>query len=230
MRKNILVLWDIDGTLMHCGADGTTALNRTFQQLYGVENAFSKVGIGSAMDAVILDRIMNGFNIDKGELERIKKSYVENLQYILNQNVNKKVLPGIRELLNYIDESDHCFNAILTSNLRIGAETKLKSVGLHQYFQVGGFGDANGEKWDAAKIGIAEAEEYFGVKFDKERIYLVGDGAYDMEAANRLGIKSIGVATGWMAYEILETHSPDYLFRDLSNYNNVIEIWESVDQ
>ena len=52
-----LIFWDIDGTIMHCGSDGTKALT-TFFQLYGIENAFTKVGIGSAMDSVILDRIM----------------------------------------------------------------------------------------------------------------------------------------------------------------------------
>jgi hypothetical protein len=60
------------------------------------------------------------------------------------------VLPGVRELLAYIDGSENVFSALLTSNLRLGAETKLRSVGLEQFFHTGGFGDDYGEKWDAA--------------------------------------------------------------------------------
>ncbi|WP_027398638.1 HAD family hydrolase [Anaerovorax odorimutans] len=226
MKKNILVLWDIDGTLMHCGADGTTALNMTFKQLYGEENAFSKIKVGSTMDAIILDKIMEELGYNKGDLEQIKKTYIKNLKNVLSKNKQIKVLPGIWEILDYIDESDYCYNALLTSNLRIGAETKLESVGLNKYFKVGGFGDEYGEKWDAAKKAVKEAEKYFGVEFENKNIYLIGDGVYDIETSKRNNIKSIGVATGWMDYDILKSHEPDYLFKDLSDYNKIIDIFK----
>ncbi|MBR0598992.1 HAD family hydrolase [Sinanaerobacter chloroacetimidivorans] len=222
-RSNLhLILWDIDGTLMHCGSDGTKALNRTFEELYGIDNAFYQAGIGSAMDSVILDRIMDQFQLNKEELERVKQTYVDILKKILEQNQNKKILPGVQELLTSIKESENGFSALLTSNLRIGAETKLQSVGLHSFFEVGGFGDELGEKWDAALRGISEAENHFGVTFSRENIYLIGDSAYDIECAKKIGIKSIGVATGWMAYESLKEHSPDYLYTDLSDWEQLI--------
>ena len=149
-----LILWDLDGTLMHCGADGTKALNETFRKLYGLEDAFSKAGIGHAMDSVILDRILESNRLDKGELNRVKQEYIRILGEILHQNRSKRILPGIKELLGHIHGSKESFNALLTSNLRIGAETKLESVGLQEYFHVGGFGDDYGEKWDAAIKGI----------------------------------------------------------------------------
>lgn len=226
-KKNILILWDIDGTLMHCGADGTTALNKTFKQLYGIENAFSRVGIGSAMDAVILDKIMDSFHLDKGDMDQVIQTYIEILTDILNKNENKRVLPGIWELLNYIDESENYYSALLTSNLKAGAKTKLESVNLHKYFLAGGYGDEFGEKWHAAELAIAEAEEVFGVTFYKDHIFLIGDGAYDVEAARKVGIKSMGVATGWMDYEILKEHKPDYIFHNLSDFNNIIELWKT---
>lgn len=224
LKKNNLILWDIDGTLMYCGADGTRALNKTFKELYGIENAFSRAGIGSAMDAVILDRLMVSFDLDKSDLEIVKSTYVGFLEEILNENQQKKVLPGVFELLEYINESDYCYNALLTSNLRIGAETKLKSVGLNHYFHVGGYGDDYGEKWDAAVKGITEAELFYNMSFDLKNIYLIGDSAYDIECAKKMGIKSIGVATGWMDCELLKSHKPDYLYEDLSNWKQMVFI------
>lgn len=88
-----LIFWDIDGTIMHCGSDGTKALNLTFYQLYGIENAFTKVGIGSAMDSVLLDRIMKAFSLDKKDLDTVKNLYVKNLEEILEQNESKRILP-----------------------------------------------------------------------------------------------------------------------------------------
>ncbi len=223
-QENKLILWDLDGTLMHCGADGTRALNETFRRLYGLDEAFSKAGIGHAMDAVILDRIMEKNNLDKEELDQVKKTYIEILEFILSRNPLKRVLPGVRELLEYISASENIFNALLTSNLRTGAETKLKSVGLDEYFPVGGFGDDYGEKWDAALKGIREAENYYGRSFGKENIYIIGDSIYDIECAKRIGVISIGVSTGFAEYELLERTGPDYLYRDLSQWETLIQV------
>lgn len=213
-----LLLWDLDGTLMHCGSDGTRALNETFRKLYGVEDAFAKAGIGHAMDAVILDRIMESNGLEKAGLEHVKQEYIRTLESILSRNPNKRILPGVQELLEYIDRSEDSFNALLTSNLRIGAETKLKSVGLDQFFQVGGFGDDYGEKWDAAVKGIKEAEDYYGVRFCKENIYIIGDSIYDIECAKIIKAVSIGVATGFAEYELLKKKEPDFLYQDLSDW------------
>lgn len=208
---------------MHCGADGTKALNEAFRKLYGVEDAFTKAGIGHAMDAVILDRIMESNGLDKEGLDRVKEEYVASLDSILSRNPNKRILPGVRELLEHIDGSENSFNALLTSNLRIGAETKLKSVGLDRFFQVGGFGDDYGEKWDAALKGIREAEDYYGITFDKENIYIIGDSIYDIECARKIEVVSIGVATGWAGYEMLKSREPDYLYEDLSDWKQIIQ-------
>ena len=226
--RNKLILWDLDGTLMHCGADGTRALNETFRKLYGVEDAFSKAGIGHAMDAVILGRIMENNKLDNEGLDRVKEEYISILDSILRQNPNKRILPGVKELLAYIDGSENSFNALLTSNLRLGAETKLKSVGLNQFFQVGGFGDDYGEKWDAAVKGIKEAEDYYGVTFFKENIYIIGDSVYDIECAKKIEAISIGVATGFAEYDLLKKKEPDYLYQDLSDWKTLAQqhMWE----
>lgn len=221
--KPKLILWDLDGTLMHCGADGTKALNETFRKLYGVEDAFTKAGIGHAMDAVILDRIMERNSLNKEELDKVKEEYVGILNSILNRNPDKRILPGVKEILDHIRCSEYNFNALITSNLRIGAETKLKSVGLDQFFHVGGFGDDYGEKWDAALKGITEAEDYYGVIFEKENIYIIGDSVYDIECAKKIEAVSIGVATGWAGYEMLKEREPDYLYEDLSDWNTFIQ-------
>ena len=220
-NRNKLILWDIDGTLMHCGADGTKALNETFRRLYGIQDAFTKAGIGHAMDSVILDRILSNNKLDTGELDRIKTHYVKILKEILDENENKRILPGVRELLERLRNSDSCYSALLTSNLKSGAETKLQSVGLHDYFTLGGFGDAYGEKWDAAEAGIRDAEKHYNVKFHKEDIYIIGDSIYDIQCAKKIGVVSIGVATGFASYETLKEQNPDFLYEDLSQWEEI---------
>ncbi len=221
---NKLILWDVDGTLMHCGSNGTMALNKTFREIYGIENAFEKAGIGRAMDAVILDCILESFSIADADREGIMSAYISNLEEILRYNESKRVMPGVRELLDYIDKHPALFNGLLTSNFRIGARTKLDSVMISGYFNVGGFGDIRGEKWDAALAGIEEAESHFGVSFTKRDVFVIGDSAYDIECAKRLGAVSVGVATGWTDIDTLKSYEPDHLFSDLSDFEKVVRI------
>lgn len=224
MNVDRLVFWDIDGTLMHCGSDGRKALNRTFSQLYGISDAFNKAAIGGAMDSMLLEGILNTFGIDRKDLPLIIQCYQEALIEILNNNKSKRILPGVVPLLEAVDQHPQAINALLTSNLRIGAESKLNSVGLHKYFSLGGFGDEAGEKWDAAIRCIALAESQYNTVFPKDQIYLIGDSGYDVFCAKKMGIKSIAVATGWADADTLIACKPDFFFTDLSDTCRVLEI------
>ena len=100
--------------------------------------------------------------------------------------------------------------------------TKLDSVGLGHYFKLGGFGDEPGEKWDAARACIHEAEKLHDTVYSKDQIYLIGDSIYDILCAQKVGITSIAVGTGWADEETLLASNPDYYFSDLSDTDRVL--------
>lgn len=222
--ENKLILWDIDGTLLHCGSNGTQALNETFLRLYNIGDAFSGAAIGGALDSIILENAMERFNIDKQDKEKILTLYIQVLEDILEKNDKKKILPGVKEILEYINTRRHIYGCLLTSNFKAGADAKLKSLGLLKYFSTGGYGDISGEKWHAAADAVNRTEQYYGIRFKKENIYIIGDTWYDIECARKLGAKSIAVATGWMSYEQLAEHQPDHIFKDLADYRELIRI------
>lgn len=222
--ENKLLIWDIDGTLLHCGACGRNALNQTFQELFDIEDAFSNVKIGGAMDAVILKDILKTAGIPIEHKEKILKKYGQVLKQALAEFENNVVLPGVQEILDYVKTSHDTFNTITTSNFEIGARIKLASHNLNSYFPVGGFGDVVGEKWDAAAEAIHKAEAYYQVEFKKENVYIIGDTWYDIECAKKLGIQSVAVATGWVEYDVLKKHEPNYIFKDLRYYHQFLKI------
>lgn len=225
----MLIFWDIDGTLMYCGSDGTKALSETFKELYDIDDAFHKVGIGSAMDSVIIDKIMDRFDIPKDDLDRIKSTYVVKLNDILEKDNDKRVLPGIRELI-YFAERNGYTNSLLTSNLKVGAEAKLKSVGLDGYFKGGGFGDERGQKWDIAPSALKELEELTGRKFTPKDVIVIGDSVTDINTAKNLGYNSISVSTGWTEEKDLEDADPDILFENFGNPDAVMEVIKRMDR
>ncbi|MDR2087995.1 MAG: haloacid dehalogenase-like hydrolase [Clostridiales Family XIII bacterium] len=221
----MLVFWDIDGTLMSCGSDGTRALNETFLELYGAKDAFLRAGIGGAQDFAILRRIAAECGIAHFDPDAFASAYVSNLKRILDENQNRHVMPGVVRLLEYVRGRADFGNLLLTSNLRAGAEAKLRSVGLWSYFAdapCGGFGDAPGEKWDAARAAIAELAAFLGRPVSPRDCVVIGDGVYDIRSAKRVGARQIAVATGWTSAELLAAESPDCLFADLGDTARVI--------
>jgi phosphoglycolate phosphatase-like HAD superfamily hydrolase len=224
-----LVFWDIDGTLMTCGSDGTKALNRTFLELYGVRDAFRRAGIGGALDRAVLHRIAAECGIADFDRGAFAPVYVSNLKRILDENENKRVMPGVVRLLEYVRGREGGMNLLLTSNLRGGAEAKLRSVGLWSYFAdapCGVFGDAPGEKWDAAPAAIAAVAAFVGRPLSARDSVVVGDGVYDIRCAKRVGAACIAVATGFTPAEDLAAEGPEYLGADLSDTARVIEAME----
>lgn len=222
--ENKLILWDIDGTLMSCYRDGTLALNETFRRRTGCENACGSVIAGTLMDSGFVDLIMKNLGIPAEEKPKIKDEFAEILKEYVNQNKHKKVLPGVKQLLNILTEKENVHMGLITSNFQCGAEIKLGSVGLNEYFSFGGYGDHPGEKWDAAKLAIEEAEKITGKKFEKDNIFIIGDTKYDIECAKKIGVKGIAVATGWMPYEMLEEVGADYLLESLEDTSRFLEI------
>jgi phosphoglycolate phosphatase-like HAD superfamily hydrolase len=221
----MLIFWDIDGTLMSCGSDGTEALNRTFRKLYGVGDAFLRAGIGGALDREILRRIAAERGIADFDAEAFVPVYVSELTRILGGNPNRRVMPGVVRLLECFHGRADRVNLLLTSNLRAGAEAKLRSVGLWSYFAdapCGAFGDAPGEKWDAASSAIAAAAAFWGLPLTPRDSLIIGDSVYDIRCAKRVGAPCIAVATGFASAEDLAAAGPGRLFADLSDTARVV--------
>lgn len=52
---SILLLWDIDGTLLLNKGVGSRAMTRAFHEVYGVENAFAGLGFAGGLDLHFFD-------------------------------------------------------------------------------------------------------------------------------------------------------------------------------
>ena len=203
----MFVFWDIDGTLMTCGGDGTKALNRTFLDLYGIDGAFTGRGVGSAMDSVLLGNIMKTHGIAEDDRVLIESVYFTNLKKNLTGNPYKTVLPGVINILDHINSKDGWYNLLLTSNLKEAARIKLDSVGLWQYFSAaaaGGFGDSHGEKWDVLSSVLEELSVQAGRSVRSGEVLIIGDSVYDIRTAKQLGVGYIAVASGWTSKGKLE--------------------------
>jgi phosphoglycolate phosphatase len=225
-----LFFWDIDGVILHCGAAGTEALINTFNKLYGIEDAFSGMLIGRAMDRTLLNKVFEKYEIPETDLAEIEQEYVEQLKSILSWVDDLTPLLGVRELL----DTSQFTHSLITSNLFVGARTKLEAVGLWTradgtpYFTGGGFGDYPEEKWDTAERARKELEDLLKRNIPPHEVVLIGDSVYDIKTARACGYHVVSVCTGFTSEEMLREANPDTIFKDLSDTKTVACVIEEI--
>lgn len=222
--QNILMVWDLDGTLIFC-LEGRKAMELAFYELYGIRNAFEKVTMAGRLDAFIVREAFKENGIPETEIDSFFDTYCRILEEFMQDADQVWLLPGVKEILKNTSSDSTIHHALATGNIERGARIKLAPYDLNKYFPVGGFGDQELERWQIVDLAIKRAEEYYGVTYQKENIYVIGDTPRDIECGKILGIKSIAVATGPYDEEKLRMHSPDYLFPNLEKTEAVLKIF-----
>jgi phosphoglycolate phosphatase-like HAD superfamily hydrolase len=112
--------------------------------------------------------------------------------------------------------------ALLTGNLRRGGELKLQRYGLWDYFEFGAFADDHADRNELGAFARSRAKEKHAADFAVAQIDVIGDTGHDIACGKIFGARTIAVATGTWTRERLAEHSPDFLFDDLSDVENVI--------
>lgn len=222
--KKILLIWDIDGTLIDSKGCGRRAMDRTFMKLYNIEDGFKTVNMAGRLDWKI---VKDALEINKVSQENIF-DFLNNYGSILKEELKNdslcKVLPGIEEIFQNTFEDKDIYHVIGTGNCEIGAKLKLSHLGLDKYFEIGGFGDEDMERWELIGLIMDKAIDYYNVDFKKNDVYVIGDTPSDIECGKKLGINSVAVATGRHKYNELEKYNPDYIFQSLSAFEDFISL------
>jgi HAD superfamily hydrolase (TIGR01549 family) len=219
-----LVLFDIDGTLVHCGPTPRRVFKKALIETFGTAGPIDNWIFDGKTDPMIVRELMTeaGAPCDQGSIDRALTLYSSELRQELSGEPAKRVYPGVRELLAALAERPALLG-LLTGNVREGARAKLESLGLWDSFAVGAFADNSPLRKELADIAVQRAFEHCGQRFEGKRIVVVGDTEHDIACGKHLGVRTIGVGTGRSTREQLLTHGADHAFADLSDTAAVLE-------
>lgn len=223
-----VLLFDIDGTLVHTGGSGKDAMNRAFAEIFGVANALDGILLAGQTDPKIaLDAFQKlGMQWDDDKVEEFKERYFIRLMEELQQpRPQRRLMPGFPQLLAKLRELPQTHLGLLTGNWRRGAEIKLSHFGLWKYFEFGAFGDDDLDRNKLVPHAIRRAAEIFGSHPQRDRVYVIGDTPRDVQCARPHGATAIAVATGDYAVEVLRAEAPDFLFADLSDLDAFLRVF-----
>lgn len=218
-----LLLWDIDGTLITSGGGGDKSLRRAVQERFGVEDDLRGIEIAGRTDRHIARSILRKYGIDPTEenVRAFLDIYLRWLNEMLPQ-LNGRVLPGVKEILDRVKPKQDRVLALLTGNLERGAKLKLQRYGLWDYFEFGAFADDHHDRNELGAFARQRATEKHGHEFEVARIDVIGDTGHDIACGKIFGARTIAVATGSWTREQLAEHEPDFLFDDFSDVDEVL--------
>ena len=213
-----LLLWDIDGTLLTSGNAGMHALQQGLRTGLGIDGSLADIDFAGRTDRWITRRIFEKFSVPHTEenFSRLIEAYLSHLPAAL-ANPHARVLPGIRELLAAAAARPGLTQALLTGNLRRGAQTKLAHHGLWNFFPFGAFADDAELRNELGPHALRRARAHTGFAFAPARVWIVGDTPHDIACARVIGARALAVATGSHTIEQLAAHSPDAVLPDLAD-------------
>jgi phosphoglycolate phosphatase len=222
-----LILFDIDGTLIRTGGAGVRAMTRAFSETCGLTDALKRVEVAGRTDRLIMTDALalSGRPLDDDLLHQFRELYCSFLreeleqmpQYEFTDAGMKGTLPGVRSLLDELEQRQDIDLALLTGNFRSSAEIKLAHYDLWRYFPWGAFADDALERPDLLPVALTRYHSHTARAIDPADVIIVGDTPHDVGCARAGGAKVVAVATGVFDAAALAECEPDVVFDDLSD-------------
>ena len=222
MQKRLL-LFDIDGTLIHSGGAGIEALKRALKERFKIDDDLGDIEIAGMTDSGIVVSILkkHGIPTTPENIAAFLDSYVHFLSKELPRRKGK-LLPGVLDLLKKLKDRKHVVLGLLTGNLSRGAQLKLGHYGVWHFFEFGAFADDHHDRNELGSFARARAKEKHGREFSANEIDVIGDTPRDIACGKALGARTIAVATGSWSRKKLAEHEPDILIDDFSDVERLI--------
>ena len=222
-----LVLFDIDGTLLHSHGAGRRAMEAALIDVFGSKGSPSYRYDGKTDKQIVRD-LMRGVGLEDviidSAMADVLEAYVAGLQRELAQPHTKvEALAGVVALLDALVDRAHCTVGLLTGNLEPGAQHKLNAAGIgYHRFAVGAFGSDHEVRSELPGIAQRRARETLGLDVAGSSMVIIGDTPSDIDCGRPIGARAIAVATGHYSVEALTAHGADVVFSDLADTEAVL--------
>jgi phosphoglycolate phosphatase-like HAD superfamily hydrolase len=213
-----LVLFDIDGTLIRTGGAGVKAFGKTFAAEFNLPEATKNVVFQGRTDVSLVRQILRENKLEESpaNFARFFDRYPFWLDHYLH-HLDGGPCEGVHE---FIDALLHAPNkpvlGLLTGNIRLGAELKLRRYNLWDPFEIGAFADDHEDRNCIAGVAHQRANQRFRRKLKGDEILVVGDTPHDIECGKSIGAKVLAVGTGGVKLSELRAHRPTYTISDLT--------------
>jgi phosphoglycolate phosphatase-like HAD superfamily hydrolase len=234
--RRLLVLWDIDYTLVNARGVGSELYTRVFTERYG--RPLPQPGsMAGRTDRAIAREVLALAGLDGQDGTDGLDQELQLFQDALNDTAPAfaararqvvTALPGASAALAglaALAPGQGPVQSLLTGNIRPMAEIKLAAAGLtrHLDLEVGSYGDQHEIRAELVAPARAAAAAAYGQDFGGTATVLIGDTPLDVAAALATGARAVGVATGHFSTADLAAAGAHAVLPDLASTAAVVD-------
>jgi phosphoglycolate phosphatase-like HAD superfamily hydrolase len=226
----LLVLWDIDNTLISARGFGKLMYRQAFRQAFGRELA-GPVDLGGRTELDVIAELLRQHDIE--HTDEASRALADALAHSFETRRtdlpgHAEVLPGALDALRHFADDPRVHQGVLTANLRSVALLKLEAFGLEHLvdWDVSAFGDDHVDRAELVTFA-RERARHVGA-FASDRVVLIGDTPHDVRAARTAGVHIVAVATGRSTAEDLRAAGAANVLDDLGDLDELVrQVWGS---
>ena len=219
----MVVLFDIDGTLINSQGAGGAALCLALTQVFAI-SAPCMIPLHGRTDLGVFLELLsrNGIEGSPENFQRLQAAYFENLPGELSRR-GGVVLPGVLAMLARLRRDVGCHVGLLTGNMPISAQMKLEHFGLWESFDFGIFGDTVAHRPDLSGQVTSVVNNHSGHEVPAQCIIVVGDTPLDVQLARALQARCLAVCTGGFTADELLAAGACRAVEDLSETADLVD-------
>lgn len=222
-----LILFDIDGTLLHSNRTGRLALADALQATFGTTGPLDGFQFAGMTDRRIVSDLMLAAGFDPGEIARRLPAFDREMEQAGRRHFTAdhiRPCEGIPALLAHLLPLPGVLLGLLTGNIAQTAPLKLRAAGIDpSLFCVGAYGSDSADRNDLIEIARRQAAALAGREMEGRDMVVIGDTPADIICARSGGALAVAVTTGFYTAEALRACKPDYLFETLVPTDAVLE-------
>lgn len=227
-RPRTLVLFDIDGTLLHSAGVGRAAITHALLAVYGTTGPIDDLPFDGMTDPQIVRTLLRAAGLGDDEidagLDGLWAAYTARLaDEIAERRAHMRPAPGVPELLDALEAAGAALG-LVTGNIAPGAEGKLSAVGLWRRFAFGAFGSDDADRNALPPIAVERAFRHTGARYAPARTWVVGDTPHDIACARASSLPALAVATGRFSVDDLRRAGADEALPSLSDTGHVLSV------
>jgi len=224
--ERLLVLWDIDHTLIETKGLGSELYRQAFETVTG-RHMEQQADVTGQTEPAILTATLKLHGIEDDEqyqapyAEALAAEYARHAEEL---RARGRVLLGVREALATLAKRSDVIQTVLSGNLRAVSIIKLQVFGLDQYldFAVGAYGDDDTHRPNLVRVAQRRATEKYGGVFNRTSTVVIGDSTHDVRTAHDGGAAIVAVASGRDDEDALRQGGADTVLPDLTDTGRVL--------
>jgi phosphoglycolate phosphatase-like HAD superfamily hydrolase len=225
----LLLLWDIDGTLLQrASTEHARALRRAAARVHGLERLDRETTeYAGRTDAAILRDLLRLAGVPDVRIEacaaEVRSASVAEFARLCPDSLARFVAPGVIDVLDALAARPGRFRqALLSGNFEAIGRLKVERAGLGRYFAPGE--GAFGSDAPARALLPAIARRRAG-GWPRERTVVIGDTPRDIACARADDVRVVAIATGPFGIDALA--DADAVVDDARALLPVLEDWVS---